>query len=280
MKLKELHSLMQDMAPFDPSRLKVQLEQYPTGADIASRMLFTIESMYNDFEGKVVVDLGCGTGMLSAGAALLGSPAVVGVDIDDDALAVALENREQFEDLPVDFVRADVASIAARDGGCAWRRLRCDTVIMNPPFGTRRKGADVDFLRAAARLVRGGGGAIYSLHKSSTRAHLQKVALRELGCSEAQVLAELRYDLPATYKFHKQQSRDIEVDLWRFVVPPGPDADEDEDEEEGQQRRQQPQKQRKQQKQQASRRREVEAEGSGGDTSEEDDDEEDEEEDG
>jgi len=42
MKLKELHSLMQDMAPFDPDRLKVQLEQYPTGADIASRMLFTV----------------------------------------------------------------------------------------------------------------------------------------------------------------------------------------------------------------------------------------------
>jgi predicted RNA methylase len=159
--------------------------------------------------------------MLSAGAALLGSPAVIGVDIDGDALEVALENREQFEDLPVgglgrfgaarggrrwggqkrqacdpgasgpglptvctpaapqvDFVRADVASIAAGDGSAAWRRLRCDTVVMNPPFGTRRKGADVDFLRAAARLVRGAGGAVYSLHKSSTRAHLQKVALR------------------------------------------------------------------------------------------------------
>jgi predicted RNA methylase len=39
--------------------------------------------------------------MLAAGAALLGSPAVVGVDIDDDALAVALENADQFEGLPV-----------------------------------------------------------------------------------------------------------------------------------------------------------------------------------
>lgn len=44
MKLKELHSLMQDMAPFDPKRLKVQLEQYPTGPDIASRMLFTVRA--------------------------------------------------------------------------------------------------------------------------------------------------------------------------------------------------------------------------------------------
>lgn len=31
-------------------------------------------------------------------------------------------------------------------------RLRADTVILNPPFGTRRKGADVDFLRAAFRV--------------------------------------------------------------------------------------------------------------------------------
>jgi predicted RNA methylase len=42
MKLKELHSLMQDMAPFDSDCLKVHLEQYPTGADLASRMLFTV----------------------------------------------------------------------------------------------------------------------------------------------------------------------------------------------------------------------------------------------
>lgn len=27
--------------------------------------------------------------------------------------------------------------------------LRADTVVMNPPFGTRRRGADMDFLRAA-----------------------------------------------------------------------------------------------------------------------------------
>jgi hypothetical protein len=41
-----------------------------------------------------------------------------------------------------------------------------DTVIMNPPFGTWRSGADVMFLRAACMLCQ---GVIYSLHKSSTR---------------------------------------------------------------------------------------------------------------
>ncbi|WIA41180.1 hypothetical protein OEZ86_004795 [Tetradesmus obliquus] len=209
MKLKELHALMQDIEPF--AQPKVQLEQYPTGADIASRMLYTIESMFNDIEGNIVVDLGTGTGMLAIGAALLGSPCVVGLDVDADALQVAQDNCEQFEDpLPIDFVLCDVNQLQQQ------QRLQADTVIMNPPFGTKMKGADMAFLRAACSL---GPKQIYSLNKSSTRSHIQKVALKELGCSSAEVLAELRYNLPATMRFHKQASVDIEVDLWRFELP-------------------------------------------------------------
>ena len=40
-------------------------------------------------------------GMLSIGAAMLGSVHVIGVDIDEDALQTAQENCEQFEDLQV-----------------------------------------------------------------------------------------------------------------------------------------------------------------------------------
>lgn len=32
-----------------------------------------------------------------------------------------------------------------------------------------------------------------------------------------EVLAELRYDLPSTYKFHKKHSVDIQVDFLRFT---------------------------------------------------------------
>lgn len=46
-------------------------------------------------------------------------------------------------------------------------------------------------------------GAVYSLHKSSTRDHVRRVANGELGASFAEVLAEMRYDLPASYSFHK-----------------------------------------------------------------------------
>lgn len=34
-------------------------------------MLYTIQSTFDDIEGKVVADLGCGCGVLSIGAAML-----------------------------------------------------------------------------------------------------------------------------------------------------------------------------------------------------------------
>ena len=46
----------------------------------------------------------------------------------------------------VDLLQTSVAALAA----CP--RLRVDTVVMNPPFGTRQKGADVDFLNVACQV--------------------------------------------------------------------------------------------------------------------------------
>lgn len=201
---------MQDIAVFDNPKL--DLEQYPTGPHLASRLLFTVDNAYNEFEGKVVVDLGCGTGMLSIGAAMLGSPHVIGVDIDDEALQTAQDNCEQFEDLRIDLVQCNISHLENQSTA-----LWADVVIMNPPFGTRRRGADLEFLRAAFQISR---GSIYSLHKSTTRQYIQKIAMQQLKAKSAEVLAQLRYDLPATFVFHKQKSKDIEVDLWRFEVSP------------------------------------------------------------
>jgi ribosomal protein L11 methyltransferase len=42
--------------------------------------------------GAAVLDIGCGSGILSVAAALMGAGSVLGVDIDDDAVAIAREN--------------------------------------------------------------------------------------------------------------------------------------------------------------------------------------------
>ncbi|KAF5742982.1 methyltransferase-like protein 5 isoform X2 [Tripterygium wilfordii] len=204
MKLKQLESLLGDLQQFtDP---KVELEQYPTGPHIASRMLYTAENSFGDVSDKVVADFGCGCGTLATAAALLGAERVIGIDIDPQSLEIALLNAEELE-LDIDFVQCDVKMLG-------WRGRFIDTIVMNPPFGTRKKGADMDFLRLALKVA---SQAVYSLHKTSTRDHVKKAALRDFDASSAEVLCELRYDVPQLYKFHKKKEVDIAVDLWRFV---------------------------------------------------------------
>lgn len=61
----------------------------------------------------------------------------------------------------VDCVQCDVLHDLSR-----WRGA-FDTVIMNPPFGTKHNsGMDIKFLETALNLA---NTSVYSLHKTSTR---------------------------------------------------------------------------------------------------------------
>ena len=89
MKRKELEMRLQRVAPFDdPS---AALEQYPTPSTIASDILFSAYAN-GDVCDKTVNDLGCGTGIFSIGAKLLGANVVRGYDISRSALDVARKN--------------------------------------------------------------------------------------------------------------------------------------------------------------------------------------------
>ncbi|XP_057506240.1 uncharacterized protein LOC130789485 [Actinidia eriantha] len=204
MKLKQLESLLGTLQQF--SNPKIELEQYPTGPHIASRMLYTAENSFGDVTDKVVADFGCGCGTLGLAAALLGAEHVIGLDIDAQSIEIASTNAEDLE-LDMDFVQCDLSNLG-------WRGPIVDTVVMNPPFGTRRKGADMDFLSVALKIA---SQAVYSLHKTTTRDHVKRTALRDCNAKSAEVLCELRYDVPQLYKFHKKKEVDIAVDLWRFV---------------------------------------------------------------
>ena len=107
---------------------------------------------------------------------------------------------------------AEEAGEAAGLGHRLYKRF--DTVLMNPPFGTKagNRGLDLCFARAGTLMAR---GAVYSLHKSSTREHVLRRADAAWGV-RAEVVAELRFDLPASYKHHRRDSVDIWVDFIRF----------------------------------------------------------------
>lgn len=72
------------------------------------------------------------------------------------------------------------------------------------------QGIDLMFLQQAISMS---NTAVYSLHKTATREHIKKKA-SEWGV-QLEVLAELRFDLAASYKFHRKKTVDIEVDFIR-----------------------------------------------------------------
>nr|XP_029149258.1 methyltransferase-like protein 5 isoform X2 [Arachis hypogaea] len=178
MKLKQLEGLLGGLDQFPNP--KVELEQYPTGPHIASRMLFTAENSFEDISNKVVADFGCGCGTLGVAAALLSAEHVLSIDIDPESLEIASLNAEELE-VDMDFIQSNVMDLR-------WRGQIVDTVIMNPPFGTRKKGADLDFLNVALKVA---SQAVYSLHKSSTREHVKRTALRDFNACNAEVLSSI-----------------------------------------------------------------------------------------
>ena len=118
--------------------------------------------------------------------------------------------------------------IDTRDDGIPLPSKMVDTVITNPPFGTKNnEGIDVQFLKTAIRLAR---RSVYSFHKTSTRPFLVKL-LRDKWGLNIEVVAEMKFDIPNMYKFHKQKCVDVEVDLIRVFWDEEVQEDESEGEE-------------------------------------------------
>lgn len=269
MKLKHLESALSSVpTPVFPSP-KVQLEQYPTSAHLTASVLLTALKHGDVGPGLSVLDLGCGTGMLGIGSALVGCDHVLAIDCDEDALKIAEHNVEEMElDEQVNFLLAKVNGgfgrpgvtgprsnkgsirggggnrhrggtgksggrsgcppgdehkksstvtlITNGDDGIPLRNKCVDTVVTNPPFGTKHNaGIDVQFLYTATRLAR---RAVYSFHKSSTRDYLIRKIKKEWGMN-VDLVAQMRFDIRNMYKFHKKKSVDVEVDLIRVYLP-------------------------------------------------------------
>ncbi|VDL82743.1 unnamed protein product [Nippostrongylus brasiliensis] len=138
------------------------------------------------------------------------SPELARIDIDEYALSICKENLELLDvEQSCDLVQADVLQLPNSMYG------QFDVVITNPPFGTKKNaGMDMQFVRAGLEMLRI-GGSLFSLHKSSTRDYILKTANKWTD-TDARCVAELRWNLESTYKFHKKKSVDIAVDLIHY----------------------------------------------------------------
>ena len=195
---RDLEITLQAIAPHPNP--KVNLEQYTTPADIAADLLFRACYTYGDIRGKTVVDLGTGTGRLAIGAAILGADQVVGVDLDSESVHAALSNSKRMR-MKVDWVIGDIEVV----------RGLFDTVIMNPPFGTKREHADVKFLNAALKMSK----VMYSIHKSTTRSFISRW-LKDAH-AEFEVVMTTKMLIPHQYDFHHKRSYLVVIDALRII---------------------------------------------------------------
>jgi putative methylase len=191
---RSLARRLERVAPFDTPR--VDLEQYPTPADVAASLLHRA-ALDGDLD-RPVVDLGAGTGRLAIGAALIGAPAV-GVEIDRDALRVARRNERRVcgASGEVAWIHGDATRPAVELDGT--------TVVTNPPFGAQAASqGDRGFLAAAADAA-----VSWSLHNAGSREFAESFAADRGGTVTAAFAVELALD--RQFAFHTADTRRIDA---------------------------------------------------------------------
>ena len=166
-----------------------ELEQYSTPPDIALEMIKKVNASGN-LSGKVA-DLGCGTGRLAIAAAILGAK-VTGFEIDQKAISIA-KDYSKLNNLEITWINQPIEGVDDN----------FDTVIMNPPFGSQRPGADKIFLEKAMEI----SAHIWTIHLSGTRKFIEKLV--EDNNYQIIELYEFRYPLEKTMPFH---SKDVSVE--------------------------------------------------------------------
>lgn len=201
MKKSDLERTLQALEPV-PSP-KADIEQYPTPPGIAAEVAYVALGK-GDLEGRRVVDIGCGNGILGIAAALLGAAEVLGADIDPGAIDVARRNARK-AGVSVTWRVKDVREVQGT----------FDTAFMNPPFGSQKKHADLPFIDQALRL----GRVVYGFHNAKTEAFVR----RRIAARGGRVTDALAYAFPLrrTFPFHREEVRRVPVVLFRVEAAKG-----------------------------------------------------------
>lgn len=202
MSRKQIAILLSKLKPFENP--KINLEQYPSDSEEISNILWQAY-MFGHIEGKVILDAGCGTGIIGLGALLLDAKKVIFLDTDSDALEILKKNINFVEEQTGEKIQESSYEIIQSDYLIRdFSNKKIDTIIHNPPFGTRNEHSDLNFLKKSFSIA----DAVYSLHKTSTKEYLQKAIEREGFRIFYEY--EFSYPLKNTYAQHKKKIQRIE----------------------------------------------------------------------
>jgi len=198
---KDLELVLSRLKNFDnPSW---ELEQYATPADIAADWIWQA-ALKGDLAGKVILDAACGPGILGIAALLMGAKKVFFLDRDPEAIKLCQENynliKEEYEISESEFMTSHI-SIFDQE---------VDVVLQNPPFGTKEKHADKQFLEKAFSV----GNVVWSMHKSTTVTFVEAIS-KDYNFT---ITDRFDYEFPikAAFEWHQKPVKKVDVSLWRM----------------------------------------------------------------
>ncbi|MEM4756207.1 MAG: METTL5 family protein [Candidatus Woesearchaeota archaeon] len=191
-------------------------EQYRTESTIAATMLWHAY-LNNNLANQKVVDFGCGTGILGIGALLLGAKQCLFVDYDASALAILKKNLETTKcTRKAKIIQYEIKQYPEENKELEQLLVAYKPylLVQNPPFGTKKKHADLSFLLLGFLHTK----VIYSIHKTSTLHFLEKKA-KEQGW-HIQEIVHHNYPLKPTMQYHKKNKKIIKTSMIVFKKLP------------------------------------------------------------
>ncbi|MFW9930129.1 MAG: METTL5 family protein [Candidatus Thorarchaeota archaeon] len=210
-----LNSYTQDF--FNP---KIELEQYSTPTTILEDFF----SINFNFNGKKVLDMGSGLGTLSFCVAWLGAKTIIGIESDLRALKKARVTEKMFNEKLIETQNKN--RITKSLPNFFWinthleffilKKLKnfIDIVIMNPPFGTRRKGIDFVFLNRAFSL----SCPILTIHKESPNLINDIKNLSAKNKFKINWSIKIDFPIKKSFKFHTTKLYYVKTILF-FLIP-------------------------------------------------------------
>jgi putative methylase len=200
MKQKELEIILQKVPTYEQPN--PYIEQYMTPANIAADIIFTAYG-FGDIQDKKVIDLGCGTGIFSFGAKYVNAKEVIGIDIDEESIKIA-KNYAEKNNEDIQFIIKDVKDLD----------IKCDTVIMNPPFGAQKSNrwADRRFIEKGFEIAK----VIYSLHLTKTLDFIEKMILALDG--EISYYKKYDFSIKHSFSFHSKKALKFDVTLLKILT--------------------------------------------------------------
>ena len=197
----QIYEYVKEINTFD--RPKITLEQYTLPAQLISFMLVYLEK---DLLNQKIVEFGSGTGRISLPLLKFFSQNLLCIDVDPEAM-FNLKRLLNTKKLNAELLISSIEFLETH----SWRNSYSVT-IMNPPFGTKRRGIDIVFLEKALIFSE----KVISIHKSNQESRSLINRISRNYNKSCEILATLEFPIPPLFLFHRKKTHFVGVDIYKI----------------------------------------------------------------